>query len=284
MFRGDEPTGRKWVELVDWRTTADDPELGGQYSLIQPLTTILPPRLLVLDLSSSNTNPEVANSGDNVTLRIVASRSIYRPTVSIGGIPAILELSGDSDQGSSSFSGAQWVAYRQIIRSEGEGELDIQVEFEDLFGNVRMVDELSSGSIRVRVDSSRPTASVVAVDDVPENGGFFGPITLTRLFLLVTFSEPVSDVDESKITIDNGSISGLSQISNSTWRFQVTIGRSRSRPEWPQCANSQHLSPIVLFCSGHGHGHGSCAGGRGSRHCQRPGGQPVPAGVLERCV
>ena len=183
LARGKEPVSRDWIELVEWKSTEADEVLGGDFQLARPLTTILQPRMLVMDLSSSNANPAVATAGDTVSLLLVASRSVYMPFVTIGGIEAAVELDGGRE-GESTFSGSQWMASRVITAGEGDvSELGVTVNFEDLFGNARVQKELSDGSLRVMVDSSRPQVSVAAAGGTPADGGAFGPLTNTRLFM-----------------------------------------------------------------------------------------------------
>ena len=221
LARGKEPVSRDWIELVEWKSTEADEVLGGDFQLARPLTTILQPRMLVMDLSSSNANPAVATAGDTVSLLLVASRSVYMPFVTIGGIEAAVELDGGRE-GESTFSGSQWMASRVITAGEGDvSELGVTVNFEDLFGNARVQKELSDGSLRVMVDSSRPQVSVAAAGGTPADGGAFGPLTNTRLFMTATFSEPITDLDASKIMVDNGSVLGLSRMDNSTYRFEI---------------------------------------------------------------
>ena len=206
---------------MEWKSTETDEVLGGDFQLARPLTTILQPQMLVMDLSSSNANPAVASAGDTVMLFLVSSRSVYMPFVTIGGIEATVELSGGRE-GESTFSGTQWMASRVITAGEGDvGELSVLVNFEDLFGNARVQNELSDGSLRVMVDSSRPQVSIAAVGDTPTDGGAFGPLTNSRLFMTATFSEPITDLDASKVMVDNGSVLGLSRMDNTTFRFEV---------------------------------------------------------------
>ena len=125
MLRGGDPATGDWVKVVEWKTLDSEGAVGGTYELIQPLTTLLPPRLLVLDLASSNSDPSVATAGDVVVLTIVASRMITRPSVLIGGVPATAEP--PCTDCPAEFTGTQWIASRQVAAGEPEGILDISV-------------------------------------------------------------------------------------------------------------------------------------------------------------
>lgn len=160
--------------------------------------------------------------GDTLTLTLVASRIIYQPTVRIGGVPVTPRApGGDSNNAAASFTGSQWIAERVVAAGEPDGRLSVRVSFEDLFGNRRERTTLSAGSLNVSVDATPPSVVLSAADGMPAPGGVFGPLSLSRLFMFATFSEPVGELDAAALGVSSGEVAGLSQVNETAWRFEV---------------------------------------------------------------
>ena len=90
-----------------------------------------------------------------------------------------------------------------------------------MFGNRRVASELSQGSRQVTVDAMRPRGSLMATDNIPVNGGTFGPLTVSRLCLKAVFNEAVKELDASRISSANGEVANVAQVDSDTWRFEL---------------------------------------------------------------
>ena len=117
------------------------------------------PTLSTVAISSNNSTPSVAKTGDTVSLAITASETISTPTVTVSGQPTIV-----------TGSGSNYPATRILDGSESEGVLTFLISnITDSNGNSGTNVSSTTNSSSVTFDKTSPTISQTTPVTTPTN-------------------------------------------------------------------------------------------------------------------
>ncbi|WP_102348305.1 DUF4347 domain-containing protein [Bacillus sp. Marseille-P3661] len=112
------------------------------------------PTPIMVSMSSSNGNPEIAKVGDTITLQVVASEAVQTPNITIAGKGATVTNGGDAKT---------WQATYTLQSGDPEGPIPFTMDLIDLVGNVgTQVTTVTSGS-SVIFDKTIPTIQSVTM-------------------------------------------------------------------------------------------------------------------------
>ncbi len=112
-----------------------------------------PPALYAIAIISDNANTARARSGNNLTLTFKSTETIFTPTVTFNGKPALTVTS----------AGNSWTATYPIDVSEPDGVVDISIVYDDLTNNPGTIATATTNGSTVTVDNTAPLLTDVSI-------------------------------------------------------------------------------------------------------------------------
>ncbi|MBB2149928.1 MBG domain-containing protein [Pedobacter gandavensis] len=174
------------------------------------------PTIPTLTIASGNSNPQIARTGDVVTLSITASEAINLPSVTINASPVIV----------TNTSGSSYTASYQVSALDAEGQITFTVNYSDLAGNSGVQRSTTSDASRVVVDNVPTT--LVSISSTATDGphGLAAAIPIA-----VTFSEPVMVTGSPVLALNAGAGATANYVSGSgttVLNFSYSVAQNQS--------------------------------------------------------
>ena len=158
----------------------------------QRVDDISPPELTQVGITSSNSNPAFATTGDTVTVALTANEAIATPAVTIGG-SAATTITG---------SGTSWQASRALTATETPGVIEFTIEFTDLAGNDGFPVSTTTDSSEVTADVVAPVLTAVTIASNNPNPSLAAPGDIVQVTLAAdeTIAAPSITIGGTAVT------------------------------------------------------------------------------------
>ena len=173
------------------------------------------PTLAPVSITSNNSNPSLATTGNTVTLSFTSSENIGTPTVTFGGVTAASTVTG---------SGTSWSATKAITAADNDGAVEFTIDYTDLAANDGIQITSTMDGTSVTVDKTAPTLIDVSIESNNSNDTTRATAgnTITLSFIS---SEPIL---EPTVTFGGVAASVTVTGSNTSWNAETTIASTDS--------------------------------------------------------
>lgn len=164
------------------------------------------PTLTAVTIASNNGNAAMAKVGDVVSVSFTASEPVKLPTVSIAGRPSTVTAVASST--------TQFTARYTMATGDAEGQVSFLISFQDEAGNNGTAVSATTNGSKVVFDKTRPSAAITSAVS--------GLTNSKPMLLTLTFSETVSGLKATDLTVANGSITKVSTADNRVYALEFT--------------------------------------------------------------
>lgn len=184
------------------------------------------PTLITATITSNNTKPTLAKTGNTITLNFTASESITNIQASIAGHTVTT-----TDLGNNNYSSTY-----QLTGTDIEGLIPFAIEFKDLAGNTGTTVSTTTDAKTVTFDKTAPTLTTVAFTSNSTNN------TIAKVGSLVTLNFTASEAIETPIVNIAGHSATVTAVSSTNYTASYIMTASDTEGIIPFTINFTDLA------------------------------------------